>query len=402
MASQAFLNSKTSVGASQGAGTSDNSTSLSASAQGSAEQKTPGQSSLQPSNTPLKISGKEPSGNAADPFSAPDSLNALQNRNESQIPEHLVENKSSRQPSLTATPTPDKAPSIISSENAETSPTTKSENEQNESEDSQNSEGLRKKTRQPSLPVSATAGRAKSVGNNEVSAAIDSYNALGVSNEGSSAPQTSANQRTPSQSSLPLYPRQFDTASVDSPGGANVPDTTESNNIAEGNLEELQKPQELPKGNTPSQYSAPLSPLPETEAENWLNSANGRKDSEIPGSWPVTSETSPTVQDWRASDTPSHSFLPLAPNPSEIDGLRTPGYPDTSVAAETPNTNKSPKPSLFSRSSSSTLSGSSDQENVRALEPDTDGKTNFTPSVPAPLSEELNNVESRTGAAPIG
>ncbi|MCJ1468251.1 hypothetical protein MMC07_006879 [Pseudocyphellaria aurata] len=400
MAGQAFLNSGASINASQGAGTSNNSTSLSASAsasaQGSTERKTPGQPSLQTPNNPLKAPSKESSGNVTN-FSAPDSLNALQNRNESQILQHLAEKVSAREPSLHATPTSDNAPGIISSENTDTLPKPKLDNVQFENEDSQDSQGLQKTARQPSFP-----GRAKSVGSKDVSAAVDSYNALGVSNEESSIPRTWVNQRTPSQPSVPISPRQFDPPSVDSSGGANIPDTTGSNSIPEGNLEELQKPQGLPKGSAPSQYPAPLSPLPEAEGDTWLNEANGRKDSEIPGSWPVTSGTSSTAQDWRASDTPSNSFPPLAPIPSGIDRDKAPDYPDTLGAAEPPNTNKSPKTTLFSPSSSSTLSEASDQENVRAFEPDPEGRTNITPSVPAPLGEELNNVESRMGAASIG
>lgn len=348
MASQASFNAEISADASQGAGSSDISPSLSTSAQGSTEQKPAGPSSPLISNSPLKAPGKESSSNAGAPF-ATDSRNALQSQNEDQIPQDLIEPRSARQ---------------------------------------------------PSLPVSATSGRAasiQSVGDKDVSAATDSYSALG-SNEKSQTPPTLLNQNTRSQSSLPFSPGQFEDTPVNLSGSGNFPDATDFNGIPVDAVEGLQKPQELPQSGTPSQPSLPISPHSETEGVKWLNNANGRKDTEIPGSWPVPSETSPMTQDWQPSETPNHSFLPLSHISSGIDEVKAPSHADTPVASNLPNISKSPKPSLLSISSSSLLSKTSDQEIVRALEPGTGGRTDLTRSIPTAVDEELtppHDVESR-------
>lgn len=355
MASQASFNAEISADASQGAGPSDNSTSSTTSAQGSTEQKPAGPSSPLISNSPLKALGKESSSNAGASF-APDSRNALPNHNEDQIPQDLIEPRSARQ---------------------------------------------------PSLPVSAMSGRAASihsVGDKDVSAATDPYCALG-SNEESRTPPTWLNQKSPSQSSLPFPPGQLEDSPVDVSGGENVPDATDFNGIPADAVEGLQKPQELPQSGIPSQPFLPISPHSETEGVKWLSNANGKKDTEIPGSWPVPNETSPMTQDWQTSETPNHSFLPLSHISNEIDEIKAPSHADSPVASNLPNISKSPKPSLFSNSSSSLLSKTSDQEIVRALEPETGGRTDLTRRIPTAIDKELtppHNVESRVLTSPPG
>lgn len=469
----------------KGAGPSDNSTSLTAPAQESSDQKTARQSSFLTSNTPPEVPGKENSSEVGD-ASTSNSHNVLQNQNESQPPQDLIEQKSARIPSLPASPAPVKAPSIVSFGNVNSAPTSDSNNVPKENEESQKSQGLQKKARepslpispqsgpaasinsvgdkdvstaldpdnalgasneesripisptsgraasiksagnkdvstaldsenvlgssneesripqtarQPSLPISPTSGRAtsiKSVGNKDVSAALDSDNELGASGEESRIPQNLPNQKTPSQPSVLFSPRQLEAANVDSSSGANPPDTTETNSIP-ADSEELQKPQELSKRETLSQFSPPLSPISGTDKAKRLNNANSRKSSEIPGSWPVTSEASSTAQDLRKSETPSNSLLPLSHIPNEDDGVETSGDPDASVGAELAGISRSPKPSLFSPSTLSFLSKFSDQETVRSLEPGTEERTNVPPSIPASLGEGLNppsNVES--------
>ena len=389
----------------KGAGPSDNSASLTASAQGSTEQETARQSSLPISNFPLKPPGKGTPSNAGD-SSISNSHNILQNQNGSQKPPDLVEQESARQPSFSASTTSVKAPSIASSENEETLPTSDPVNVENE--ESQRLQELQKTARQPSLsvpPTSSRIGSIQSAGNKDASAATDSYNTSASLNEESRIPQNLLNQKTPSQSSLLFSPHQLEAAAVDSSGGANVPGTTEINSIAEDTAKEPQKPQELGISRTPSQYSLPLSPLSETERVKWLNNADSRVDTEIPGSWPDTSEASPTAQDLRELETTRHPFLPLSQISSEIDGVKPPGNSDAPVAAELPNISKSPSLSLFSSSSLSSLSKSSDQETMRALEPGTEETANVTPGFLATLNEEVtppNNVESRVLASPSG
>lgn len=371
MASQVSPNFRASFDASQGAGPSENTTSLTASAQGSTEQKP----------------AKQPS------------------PNESQIPQDLIERESARQPSLPASPISVETPSILSSGNADTFPISNSDDVQNVNGESQNAQGLQKTARQPSLPVSGRAASIQSAGNKDVSATIDSYNALGASKEESQIPRNLLNRKTPSQSSLLFSPRRLAASPLDSSGGANFSDSKDIRSIPADTIEEFQQPQELPKSSTASQYSLPLSPGSETEGVEWWNNSNSRVDKEIPGSWPATGEASPTAQGRRASEKPRHPFLPLSHISSEIDGVKAPSHADTPVAAELPNISNSSNLSMYSSSSSSSLSKSSDRETVRALEPGTEGGTNDTTSVPASLSEERtppNDLESRVLASPSG
>lgn len=389
----------------KGAGPSDNSTSLTASAQGSTEQETARQPSLPISNFPLKPPGKGTSSNAGD-SSVPNSHNILQDQNGSQKPPDLIEQESARQPSFSTSTTSVKAPSIISSENEQTFPTSDSVNVENE--ESQRLQELQNTARQPSLsvpPTSSRIGSIHSAGNEDASAATDSYNTSASLNEETQIPRNLLNQKTPSQSSLLFSPPQLEAAAVDSSGGANVSSTAEINSVTADTVKEPQKPQELEISRTPSQYSLPLSSLSETERVKWLNNADSRVDTEIPGSWPDTSEASPTAQDLQELETPRHPFLPLSHISSEIDGVKPPGNSDAPVAAEPPNISKSPSLSLFSSSSSSSLSKSSDQETMRALERGTEETANVTPSFVAALNEEVtppNNVESRVLASPSG
>lgn len=318
----------------------------------STEQKIARLSSLHLSNTLLDGPRKETLSNADD-SSILNSQNVLQNQDESQKPQDLIDDKS---------------------------------------------------VRQLSLPVSVTSDRTASI---DVSAAVDSHSQLEAAKQENQLPENTLDQKKPSQSSPLVSPRQLEAASVDSSAGANVGGTAEinNNNNPEDTVEKLQKPQELPKSRTPSQFSLPLSQLSETESFKLFNNADSRKDAEIPGSWPVTSEASPTATNFGAPETPSHHFLPLSHTPSEINGVNAPNHADAPVAAELPNIGKSPKPSFFSRSSSSLVSRSSDLESVRALESGTEEKSKVTTRVPTALNEELtpsNNAESSMLASPPG